>query len=213
MQSLFESTSFQEASRSICPKDKQVMDPFQFNFIMQVPGQTVATHIDGAYFMGATRKQFPQWLLACMVFSGLFQDKFVDQVQVVSYLHDWEPSENSSSGQFIYYNNNSAEPEVMLPVPRSAALIDGSKTAHAALVYKKEVSPPALDKNKKNQLHYIGNNKWQIYVGDEIREEYHTNDLRISIVYRARCFRSEEERHRFNNLHPNEYMTLEGIFD
>ena len=49
---------------------------------MQVPGQTVPLHIDGAYFWGATRFQMPQWLLAAMVFSGLFQDLFVDQVSV-----------------------------------------------------------------------------------------------------------------------------------
>lgn len=46
---------------------------------MQVPGQTVATHVDGVYFWGATRREFPQWLLACMMFSGLFQDEFIHQ--------------------------------------------------------------------------------------------------------------------------------------
>lgn len=79
---LFQQDKFQNAAKSICPAEKQFLDPFQFNFIMQVPGQTVATHIDGAYFWGATRKEVPQWLLACMAFSGLFKDKFVDQVQI-----------------------------------------------------------------------------------------------------------------------------------
>lgn len=77
---LFQQDKFQQAAKAICPANKQFLDPFQFNFIMQVPGQTVATHLDGGYFWGATRKEMPQWLLACMAFSGLFQDKFVDQV-------------------------------------------------------------------------------------------------------------------------------------
>jgi hypothetical protein len=47
-----------------------------------VPGQTVAMHLDAPYFWGASRVSVPQWLLVSMVFSGLFQDKFVDQVQV-----------------------------------------------------------------------------------------------------------------------------------
>jgi hypothetical protein len=80
----------------VCPAQKQVLDPFQFNFILQVPGQTVAAHIDGAYFWGATRFQYPQWLLAVMVFSGLFKEQFVDQVQVVGYLHDWTPTDVSA---------------------------------------------------------------------------------------------------------------------
>ena len=49
----------------------------------QVPGQTVAMHLDAPYFWGASRVSVPQWLLVSMVFSGLFRDKFVDQVQVV----------------------------------------------------------------------------------------------------------------------------------
>lgn len=52
-----------------------------------MPGQTVAVHIDSPYFWGASRFTFPQWLLVAMVFSGLFADKFVHQVQVVGYLH------------------------------------------------------------------------------------------------------------------------------
>ena len=36
------------------------LDPFQFNLIVQLPGQTVAAHLDGVYFWGATRFQLPQ---------------------------------------------------------------------------------------------------------------------------------------------------------
>ena len=38
---------FVAAARKVCPAAKQHLDPFQFNFIIQVPGQTVAMHIDG----------------------------------------------------------------------------------------------------------------------------------------------------------------------
>lgn len=105
VQSLFASDSFQKYAKSICPKTKQFLDPFQFNFIIQVccimyiytgicpysngiwcdfqiPGQTVALHLDAPYFWGASRFQYPQWLLVVMVFSGLFRDRFVDQIQV-----------------------------------------------------------------------------------------------------------------------------------
>lgn len=82
VKTLFNSASFQEAAKSVCPRDKTFLDPFQFNFIIQVPGQTVALHIDSPYFWGASRFSFPQWFLVAMVFSNLFQDKFVDQVQV-----------------------------------------------------------------------------------------------------------------------------------
>ena len=31
---LFESENFQQVAKSVCPVDKQFLDPFQFNFIM-----------------------------------------------------------------------------------------------------------------------------------------------------------------------------------
>ena len=35
---LFESNKFQDAAKSVCPEDSQVIDPFQFNMIVQLPG-------------------------------------------------------------------------------------------------------------------------------------------------------------------------------
>lgn len=207
---LFNQDTFQNAAKSVCPADKQHLDPFQFNFIMQVPGQTVATHIDGAYFWGASRKDIPQWLLACMVFSGLFKDKFVDQVQVVGYLHDWQPKP-SDGGTFVYYNTDSSVPDVMHPVPRAGAIIDGSKTVHAAVVYKGHVDAPLLNKDKRNELVYAGDEKWHLIVGDDVTHVYDTSDLRMSIVYRARCFKSESEKKHYYNLPAEEQLSLDYI--
>jgi hypothetical protein len=138
MQRLFEDGRFQRAAAKICPPDKQVLDPFQLNFILQVPGQTVATHIDAAYFHGASRFHFPQWLLACMVFSGLWKDKFVDQVQVVAYIHEFNPEEVGDSiedsGVFVYWDKGASKPHKIYPYPRAANMVDGSKTVHAAQV-------------------------------------------------------------------------------
>ena len=46
-------------------------------------------HIDAPYFLGASRFIYPQWLLAVMVMSGLFEEQFIHQVQVVAYFHEW----------------------------------------------------------------------------------------------------------------------------
>jgi hypothetical protein len=35
IEALFASREFQEAAKAICPLDNQLLDPFQFNFIMQ----------------------------------------------------------------------------------------------------------------------------------------------------------------------------------
>eukprot|EP01034_Spumella_vulgaris_P035949 gene35949-44329_t len=120
-----------------------------YNYIVQVPGQTVAFHLDSPSFWGATRFNFPQWLIVSMVFSGLFQDKFVNQIQVVGYLHEWTASPNDTSigGEVVYYENETAIHAVQ-PIPRSGTLVDGTKVLHAAKVYHPDVKPPVMNKDK-----------------------------------------------------------------
>ena len=82
-----------------------------------------------------------------MTFSGLFQERFIDQVQVVAYLHEWQPT-LQDRGDFVYYSQNSAEFETIGVEPRSGSGIDGSKSIHAARTYRPHVTPPSLDKDK-----------------------------------------------------------------
>lgn len=212
---LFVSENFQTAAKKICPSDKQVLDPFQFNFIIQIPGQTVALHIDAPYFWGASRFQLPQWLLAAMVFSNLFADRFIDQVQVVGYLHDRFP-ESGDGGDFVYYPDNKGYLDVPSN-PLSASAVDGSKVVHASTVYRPDFPGgiPYLNKDKTSKLRYDGDEKWSLLSNEELIREYNSSDIRISIVYRARCFRNTEEVNKYaetirDNNHPDS-LTLEHV--
>jgi len=170
---LFGGENFQATARKTCPASKQVLDPFQFNLIVQVPGQTVATHIDGVYFWGATRFDIPQWLLAAMKFSGLFEDRFVDQIQIVAYYHEWgEEKEGGDEkggergGEFVYWNDDFPDPKTVPPTPRSGSGIDGSKVIHAASTYFPDRQPPLTDKNKDVELVYNEtNDSWTVFEG------------------------------------------------
>lgn len=206
---LFSEDHFQAAARSVCPADQQVLDPFQFNFIIQVPGQTVASHIDAPYFWGASRRQFPQWLLACMVFSGLYSDLFVNQIQVVGYLHSWHS--DKVGGDFIYFPTNSDVAKLVPATPRAGSVIDGSKTVHAALVYRPKELAPSLSKDTYSALRYAGNETWHLMVDENVYRVYDNNDLRVSIVYRARCFKSEEDKNKYHSLPREAMMKLEDV--
>lgn len=209
---LFHSEIFQSAAKSVCPKDKQVLDPFQFNFIGQLPGQTVALHVDGVYFWGATRFQFPQWLLAVMQFSGLFQKEYVDQIQVVAYFHQWNATEQIG-GEFVYWDVNQDIPKKQLPLSRAGSIVDGSKVIHAATVYQPDKKAPKLDKSAQNILSYVSDDRWTLSSNGKVIGEYVTDDIRWTIVYRARCFASEAEVKHFNNLPENEVMKLDEILN
>lgn len=202
---LFSSPDFVGNARTVCPDDKQVLDPFQFNLIVQVPGQTVALHVDGVYFWGASRFQFPQWLLAAMQFSGLFQEEFIDQVQVVGYYHNWTDTD-VRGGDFVYWTDN-GDAHHISPVGLAGSVVDGSKTVHAGTVYHPGRTPPLMDKSKRNTLEYLGGERWALKSDGDTLQEYDTDDLRCTVVYRARCFASEEERERY----AKQQETGEGI--
>lgn len=218
---LFDDPSFLALARRVCPVSKQHLDPFQFNFILQLPGQTVAAHIDAAYFWGATRFQFPQWLLAAMVFSGRFEDRFVNQVQVVAYLHRWHPASRRGgrAGGFVHWAGGS-DSEWEIPSYLAGSAIDGSKSVHAADIYLGGAASPRLpriDKSRRNVLRFEGPadaDGWALRVnGEELLQRYSTDDLRMSVVYRARCFESADEAEAFdgNGGPPEQKLSLSDV--
>jgi len=214
---LFHQPEFELMAKQICPLGKQHLDGFQFNFIIQIPGQTVASHIDAPYFWGASRKQFPQWLLAVMVFSGLFEESFIDQVQIVGYLSDINTTDPSTNGEFLYYQSNTAGSGKYESVPArylAGSAIDGSKVVHASRIYKPATQVPALDKDKDSELVFVGEvgnkERWELLVDGEKMGTYLTSDLRISIVYRARCFANNDEKEAYYK-HEAGSMTLEYV--
>eukprot|EP00013_Stygamoeba_regulata_P016410 CAMPEP_0177675650 /NCGR_PEP_ID=MMETSP0447-20121125/27322_1 /TAXON_ID=0 /ORGANISM="Stygamoeba regulata, Strain BSH-02190019" /LENGTH=434 /DNA_ID=CAMNT_0019184067 /DNA_START=33 /DNA_END=1337 /DNA_ORIENTATION=- len=204
---LFQSGVFQQAAEDVCPPGKHVLDPLQYNFIVSLPGQTVALHVDGVYMFGATRFHFPQWLLAVMKFSGLYEAEFIDQVQIVAYLHRWT---DNRDGQFVYWDSNN-EAKYIAPRPLSGSAVDGSKVVHAAMVYQPDADVPRIDKSADNQLVYQGDDVWHLMADDQLIRAYTTDDLRITLVYRARCFASDEEMHRYHAQTDADMMSLDSV--
>jgi hypothetical protein len=76
-------------------------------------------------------------------------------------------------------------------------------------VYRRDAQMPRLNPMDKNSLDYLGGDKWVIRSGGKDLKQLATDDLRISIVYRARCFRDKAEADKFRaNTEP---LTLESI--
>jgi hypothetical protein len=198
---LFADEGFLAAARSVCPAHKPVLDPFQTTLIAQVPGQTVPAHLDGVWFEGASRFHVPQWLLAVMAFSGLFADRFVDQVQLVAYYHDWEDAAGARGGNFVHYSAADGSAAALAPRPGSGSAVDGSKTVHAATLFEPGAAAPWLDKSARHALVYNASAaRWALASGGRPRGaalSWGEQQLRFSVVYRARCFGSEAERGRF----------------
>lgn len=208
IQTLFEDPQFLFAAEAVCPPDKQYLDPFQANFIIGMPGQTVPLHLDAAYFWGASRFEFPQWLLAMMVASGLWRDRYVDQVQIVAYLHEWD---EDRGGNFVYWDDHSKLMKEVPPKPLSGSAVDGAKTVHAGDVYRPDYQVPVLEKSGEHVLRIQSDGTWTLTSDGLLQRTFQDRDIRKAIVYRARCFRSEEEANRFRNQPQDSMMQLDDI--
>ena len=201
---LLQSAEFRKLAVSVCPKEKQLLDHFQVNLVIQVPGQTVASHIDAPYFYHANRFQFPQWLLAAMVFSNLFADDFVDQVQVVAYYHKWKTTDG---GDFSFWNvPGSPIPQISKPAGGSANSVDGSKMVHAANVYRPKQRPPVMKQTAKNELRWRKDTSlWDVVSDDVVLQTYEEDEIRFGVVYRARCFANDADLAAFRKGQLNQW--------
>jgi len=210
---LFKGKQYFDASSKICG-GKTYFDPIQLGILIALPGQTVPMHYDVPYFFGATRFHLPQWLLVVMDSSKLFKDIRIPQVQGVAYLHQWENNlYNQSGGQFFYYPEEPGGKIMAIdPIFNSAIVLDGSIVIHGVDVFKPDYPDfPILDKSDINELHYEGNDQWKVYVNGKPKfNSYHSKDLRISLVWRARCFKDEEEKKKYDNAN---ILTVEYILD
>jgi hypothetical protein len=136
-----------------------------------------------------------------MAFSGLFADRFIDQVQLVAYFHEWQDASGARGGTFAHWAARDGSVAVLAPEPGSANAMDGSKTVHAATLFEPGAAAPWLDKSVRHALVFnASDTTWALVSGGQPRGAAHVwseRQLRFSVVYRARCFGSEREREAF----------------
>jgi hypothetical protein len=63
----------------------------------------------------------------------------------------------------------------------------------------------------KNELVYIENDQWEFRANGVKVADYQTTDLRISLVWRQRCFDKEEEVQRWASL--KDFITVDQVLD
>ncbi|CBY39866.1 unnamed protein product, partial [Oikopleura dioica] len=131
---------------------------------------------------------------------GLNKEREIRQVQTITYLTG-NASDSEQGGDFVYWPEGPKGPMKSLPVVSNSAIVtDGVHVAHAVKVWKPESSAdaPMLNKDDNNEIKYIGNEKWQIFINGKGAKVYNESELRMSFISRYICFRDEEEEAAFN---------------
>jgi hypothetical protein len=217
LEAIFNSTRYQEKAREVCG-GSAVFEPFQVNLITMGKGFELPMHLDAAMFYGADRFTHPQWLLSAMAFSGLWDDKIVPQIQGVAWLTNDTERADSSGGQFFYYPRGPAGPATVAPRKYNAALVvDGVRVVHGVERYFPDTQVPPLSKDSEIGLRYDGAGSWDLVSDGDVKATYPQEELRLSLVWRARCHASEEARDAYLAKHQTgwgeDLITVESVLD
>lgn len=156
-----------------------------------IPGQELAIHTDVPEFRGANRKNAPQWLLVCMLHSGLFDRWRVKILTCVSWFGA------AKGGAFTFYPNGANGDREAIPAQHnSAILIDTDKVFHGVeRVAQRIPSLPSIEAGTR--LYYLGKDKWVLRAGSEDLAEYYWPQIRYSISWKGYCFADHTERSKW----------------
>jgi hypothetical protein len=156
-----------------------------------VPGQELAIHTDVPEFRGANRKNAPQWLMTCMLHSGLFDDYRIPILTCVSWFG------RAEGGAFTFYPEGAGGQRQSIPASHNnAILIDTDRVFHGVeRVQPTRVEIPAI--GKETRLHFCGDEAWQLRDGETVLADYSWSDLRYSISWKAYCFADEAAADRW----------------
>ena len=157
------------------------------------PGQELAIHTDVPEFRGANRKLVPQWLLVCMLHSGLFDEWRIPILTCVSWFG------RAQGGAFTFYPQGPAGSRESIPAHHNAAiLIDTDKVFHGVeRVKPTQAGVPPIGRNTR--LHFLGDEAWQLREGNTELADLQWPDLRYSISWKAYCFDSEADADRWRS--------------
>lgn len=195
--------ALQETARKI--SSREIIVPAIIYANLLIPGQELAVHTDVPEFRGANRKLLPQWLLVVMLHSGLFDEWRIPIATCVSWFG------NANGGAFTFYPEGPSGTREAIPAGHnSAILIDTDEVFHGVeRVVQKQPAIPSIEKTTR--LHFLGDAKWQLREGQEALADYHWDDLRYSISWKAYCFKDEAEKQLWQS--GSDDLTVDFILD
>ncbi len=167
--------------------DRPVIEPAIVFANLFLPGQELAVHTDVPEFRGANRKVLPQWLLVAMHHSGLFEDWRMPIATCVSWYHD------SDGGEFVFYPEGATANPVIHTIKSNTAVIVDTDSIFHGVGRMKEGSQELPELQRGMTIAPEGNGNWNVIDGHQTVASYTWNDMRLSVSWKAYCFRDQAE--------------------
>jgi hypothetical protein len=170
-----------------------------------VPGQELAIHTDVPEFRGANRKNVPQWLLVCMLHSGLFDAWRIPILTCVSWFGA------AQGGAFTFYPQGPGRRRQAISAKHnSAILIDTDRVFHGVERVDNDL-PDLPEIGPGSRLYFLGDDQWQLRSEQITLAEFTWPQIRYSISWKGYCFRDQNERDAWET-HSDD-LSLEQILD
>ena len=175
--------------------DRPVVEPAIVFVNVLLPGQELGAHADVPEFVGLDREQVPEWLLAVMHHSGLFEAERIPIATAVSWFGP------VAGGEFCFWPEGPAGPQRRLEIADNRGiLLDTDSVFHAvAPVEWAEGRPRAKFALGMHAAWEPTRERWVVREGEREVVDLDGREVRVSLSWKARCFASEAERDRALN--------------
>lgn len=195
VKALLTNPQFFEAAKRIHP-EAQVIEPGILFANLFVPGEAQGIHTDVPEFRGCNRTNCPEWMLPTMHHSGLFKRWHVPIATGISWYSD------HTGGELVFYQDPD-KPGVPHPTPfNSAIVLDTDSVYHGVdAVNGLDAPPPVIPPD--SLLTHKGNGRWCVMrekTGAVLDgyEDLSWKELRMSIQWKAYCFKDEAEQRAYH---------------
>jgi hypothetical protein len=184
----------------------KVIQPLAMMTNLNTPAESAPVHLDLPFFRGAHNREVPSWLLAPMGYSGLFHQWAIPVASAISWFYRGE------GGDFEYWPNGLSEkPErVCSPSYNQAVIADNEYMYHRVGQMGEESEYLSTGISSQALLHKVDAG-WEICERQNLIRSYPDHRIRISILWKAYCFKDEAEAEAFSD--PAESLTPSQIVD
>lgn len=174
----------------------EVVRPVAMMTNLNLPMAGLPPHLDLPFFRGAMNREVPSWMLEPMGYSGLFQNWAVPVASAISWFYD------GAGGEFEFWPRGMEEPSksVRPPFFNMALMADNEYTYHrVGPIGNTDDHVPGDAIPYRARLALTHDRHWEVQHEGETLRCYDYGAVRLSVLWKAYCFSTEEEARAYDD--------------
>jgi hypothetical protein len=203
-QDLFYNPAFIEAAKASF--QAEIIQPLAMMTNLNVPAPSSPPHLDLPFFRGTHQREVPGWILEPMGESGLFQEWAIPVASAISWFYE------GTGGDFEYWPEGISAPSHTVSPPYSnTCVLSDSEYMYHRVGQMGTGDDYLMDGISSEALLHRTPGGWEIKHLDQSLHDYGDEQIRISILWKAFCFKDQSAADAF--LDPAYNLTVENVVD